>query len=480
MAATSPFHNDVSTKFAPQALVVWGTWFVMLVGLFAYVVRYGHNIPFYDEWVMVRVLDGTQPIDVEWLWAQHNDHRIPIPKLILSALLKVSGWDFRVGMYFNVLVLAALASALIRVCSEIRGRIHYADAFFPLILMSWGHYEHLLWTWQVTQVSAVALVICLLLAMVRFGTRLDTPAQAVVAGIGVVGLPLFGVPGLAYAPGFVIWLIISGAQGWRTGAPAARSAAVVLWGCAAGTAALVVLYFVGFELTAQVGAESSVSEPFALLRAAATAIAFTAQGLGPAAPEFRTLSYLIVLAICLASAAVLVLAMRDRDPAVRSRAWAIAFFIVAFGGLAASVAIARPGLTFPPRYFLMATPILCAIYFIWVMFPPPRLAGFAQAGLAMLAVAALGANYGEGLGYGGWRDGRTRAFVADLRQGVPPSELITRHQWAVMPHPHPAGGYYHDALAHGFRVLRERGIGVFKDLARNGPSPNSDCLRRRR
>ncbi len=35
----------------------------------------------------------------------------------------------------------------------------YADAFFPLLLRHWGHYENLPWSWQVTQVIPVVIAV---------------------------------------------------------------------------------------------------------------------------------------------------------------------------------------------------------------------------------------------------------------------------------------------------------------------------------
>jgi hypothetical protein len=104
----------------------------MVVGALLYIVRYAHDVPYYDGWSMVEVLGGQQPVDAGWLWQPRNEHRIPLPKLVLLGLYSMSGWDFRAGMYFNVLLLAALAGGMMRVAAQQRGGTSYADAFFPL------------------------------------------------------------------------------------------------------------------------------------------------------------------------------------------------------------------------------------------------------------------------------------------------------------------------------------------------------------
>src|SRR3989442_1390482 len=97
------FHMGLSCRKEGRLRVafVWGTWAFLALAVVLYIAGYGHNVPYYDEWVMVDVLRGAQPVDAAWLWQAHNDHRIPIPKMVLLALYHLSGWDFRVGMYAN-------------------------------------------------------------------------------------------------------------------------------------------------------------------------------------------------------------------------------------------------------------------------------------------------------------------------------------------------------------------------------------------
>ena len=58
---------------------------------------------------MVPVVAGDQPVDARWLWSEHNGHRIPVPRLLLLALYKFSGFDARAGIYFTVLMLITVA-----------------------------------------------------------------------------------------------------------------------------------------------------------------------------------------------------------------------------------------------------------------------------------------------------------------------------------------------------------------------------------
>ena len=69
----------------------------MFVALLALVARFGSNVPSWDEWDLVPALTGNQPVSAEWLWSQHNEHRVPLPRLVLLGLDAVGRPDFRRG-----------------------------------------------------------------------------------------------------------------------------------------------------------------------------------------------------------------------------------------------------------------------------------------------------------------------------------------------------------------------------------------------
>ena len=94
----------------------------MLAAACAFVLRFGTNVPSWDDWDMVPTLTGEQPVTAFWLWSQHNEHRVPLPRLIMLALNKLTVVDFRVDMLFDALLLAALAGGMILVAQSLRGR----------------------------------------------------------------------------------------------------------------------------------------------------------------------------------------------------------------------------------------------------------------------------------------------------------------------------------------------------------------------
>src|SRR5207302_1253006 len=163
----------------------------------------GRNVPFQDEWEVVPQVAGDQPVTLAWLWARHTDHRIPLPKLLLMGLYRLSGYDLRAGMVVNVLALGALTAALVRTAKRVRGRLSPADAFFPLVLLNWGHVENLLWSWQIAFILSTVLAGSFLILVTRRG---GPPSLGVTAGAGVclLLLPLCGSNGVALVPALAL------------------------------------------------------------------------------------------------------------------------------------------------------------------------------------------------------------------------------------------------------------------------------------
>jgi hypothetical protein len=150
--------------------------------------------------------------------------------------------------------------------------------------------------------------------------------------------------------------------------------------------------------------------------------------------------------------------MRTRPPE-RAEAWGLLCFVGDFCILAAALGLGRDG--FEVRYVTLFTPLLCAVYAVWVLYPPRHYGWVMPYALLGLCAAAVWPNLRYGVWYG--RDLRNKLgwFENDLRAGVPLSELIARHHRAL----HPQQTLLHDYLP----LLRDAGLGVFPHL-RDDPS----------
>src|SRR5262249_23838654 len=285
-------------------------------------------------------LDGSLKLDAEWLWYQHNAHRIPFPKLVLVSLLSVTGWDFRSGMFLNALALIFVSALLLRTSAHIRGFAAYTDLFFPVFLLPWVNVDYVLWNCQLNQTIPVIIVLAILSVMLTQGLHPGTRAL-MFSSVGVVLLPLSGVNGLAYTPGLATWLLLAGIHAWRSGTAGGRLSPIIAQCSGALSLLLIPVYFRGLHPSANYGGEMGnlLERSLTNLPAlASTAAHFVAQGLGPGAVALAPFTSRVVpglILICLAG--VLKLAWKERI----SRHFGIAalLFLVGLSGLVSAVSI---------------------------------------------------------------------------------------------------------------------------------------------
>ncbi|MBI1845590.1 MAG: hypothetical protein HYR86_01285, partial [Candidatus Rokubacteria bacterium] len=90
-----------------------GPWLASVVcpGLIAIAVaRHAVNVPYWDEWHLTPEVEHVAQgrLSLAELWAQHNEHRPVLPKLVMLALARLSRWDTRWESAASVAVALAL------------------------------------------------------------------------------------------------------------------------------------------------------------------------------------------------------------------------------------------------------------------------------------------------------------------------------------------------------------------------------------
>lgn len=435
---------------------VWGMWLFMTGMALLALVRCGQNIPLAEDWLLVAPFTGNE-IDIRaWLWQQNNEHRIPVPKAILLGLLWLSHGDFRAGAAVNILMLALLSWAMIRVAEALRGgRLEFSDAFFPLVLLHWGHWENLLWGWQFTQVFPTVVAFFMLLLLVYF-RDLTKPKAAISATVCLLMLPLSGANGLLYAPPLAVWLIFRGGLGWRMreAASTQRWPAMLLMGAGVCALGMTAVYFLGYERPAW------LPPNLGIVPSLITAVQFNAFALGPVAKQFWGFTATAVLLLVVATAVLLLLALMRHSRAERYRALGLLVFLgsvvlyaLAFGwGRSGTVALDNH---WPLRYGLLAAPAVCITYFAWLLYGPERLQPVAANLLLTLALVFLPINTISGLQWNDWYQEGVAALTSDIHAGLPHRTLAERHQEFLV-HWWPP-----DRLAAAMQRLQTAGVGPF-------------------
>ncbi len=433
------------------APIVWSIWAAMLVAALWFVSRYSSNVPSWDDWDMVPTLTGNQPITLEWLWSEHNEHRVPIPRLLYLALNWLTVVDFRTTMYFDVLAMAAVAGFMMLLARRLRGHASLSDGFFPLVFLQLGQAANLLWGWQLQFFLSVILACVALLAMVQSGAAIAPRVAGIVVGCCACLLPLCGANGLGMAPALALWPLaiarIDPAQGGERGRPGA-SVLVALSVVALG---LTALYFVGWEPVPY------HPKSYSVYQSIKTSLQFLTIGMGPAIRDWWPATGLATILAFGATTIRLAMVWRD-NPDQRGRALGLLLFLGALTSLALGLGLGRNG--FETRYVTLAVPAWCCVYFTWVLYPVSRLR-LLPAALGVAAVMALWPNARFGLAYAEELRGWLGGFERDLRSGVPAHELIRRYgPWL---HPH------QDIVADYLRLLREAKIGPYANLKEDEP-----------
>jgi hypothetical protein len=442
-------------------LFVWVLWLVSFGSVLVFIGCYGADSPLYDDWEYVPALTGDQPLTWAWLWSQTNEHRMPVQKLILLASYKLTGNDFRAGMFFNAFALGTLAFALILAAGRLRGWTSYADALLPLALLNLGQSENLLWSYQVQFICSTVLAGILLL-IVLGRNRSFTLGTTLLAGICLLLLPLCGSNGLAFVPAFSVWLGYCGIHQLRSPSPWTKATGVGLLTFASAAVLLVALYFVGYAKPAHHPASPD------RVAALTTSVQFLSMSLGLwAATQWWPVSGLTVLALVLVSVACLLLVWRQQ-PSERLRASGLLLFLVALVCLALGLGWGRAGLGpdsgFASRYQTLAVPLLVCIYFTWATYGPPAVSRLVQLGLFGLMCVSYALTASPALAWGRAIRAQQDAFQRDLAARVPLSVLADCHGHLYIPG-EPAAP---KAMARWLRMLHRAGIGPFRALEEHG------------
>ncbi len=431
-AATGPTGGTWLASFPGPGVFVWGTWALLLLAAVYLIQSYGSPVPLWDDYLMFPQLTGAEPVTPGWLWEIHYGHRIPLDRLVQLCLGRISHYNMLSGMYFNLFVLAALAALFIRAAKALRGRISYADAFIPLLLLHYGHHRQLLWFWQICYLVPVLLYGVVFYLILRNANTLSF-RSAVVAGICLPLLPLCGAMGLLFAPGLALWLGYGGWRAWSSGDRQGRRTALAVLASVAATFLLVALYFYHYTGDRQPAGAGTARQ---ILR---STLQFLSTGLGNLPEGFFPFHLfpatgLVVGALLLLGALAFPLLWRYH-PQGRLRVWGVLMFAGCEVLQALAVGYGRSGPGWDvdealnSRYVTLAVFALLCLYFIWCLFPFPSVGGFFQVVLFTLACGLIPLNVKGALEEEGGIRSKVQEFDRDMEAGVPPA-LLTDRYWS--------------------------------------------------
>src|SRR5262249_14555789 len=153
---------------------------------------------------------------LRWAWAQHNEHRPLISRLIMAGLFRLVGNDFRVVRYANAGLLSAMAASMLILARRLRGSARAADAVLPLSVLNIAQAESLMIGFAMNLILT-SLLAAALIAAAALARRGRGAALAMGFGLSLVLLPLCGGSGLTMLPPLAAWLAGYLATGWWSG-----------------------------------------------------------------------------------------------------------------------------------------------------------------------------------------------------------------------------------------------------------------------
>jgi len=251
---------------------VWGLGLGPFVWLAALVWRYGVDVPYYDQWGFVPLLDLSLrgQLSLADVWATDAEHRQLFPKLALVGLARLTSWNIRWEMAVNV----ALAVGIFGVLAHMQWRaarqagvrgVMWWLPMVSVIVFGLAQMENWLWGWQMSYFICVLAVVA--------GLSLVTSPQltwwrlAAGAGAGVVATYSFAC-GLPYWPVGLLAVAAAPTESRRT-----RGLRVMVWVII--SALVAALYFHGYRTPSQhPGPRAGLAHPLDLARFALLYLGF--------------------------------------------------------------------------------------------------------------------------------------------------------------------------------------------------------------
>ncbi len=436
------------------SLLPWIMWAVMTLAVILYVRQYTRNVPYMDDMALVGMMTGNQPVSLEWLWSQHNEHRPVLSRLLLAGLTRFVQNDFRTGLYFNAAVLSLSAAMMLLLVRRLRGWSSVTDCLLPLSILNIGQSGTLTIGFALNLVMS-AWISFELIALVVLSGRRSSWSLALCFGLCLVLLPLCGGSGLVMLPPLVLWLIGYVSWNWYSRedrAPGGIARAIAM-GLLMACSAIVASYFSGYVRPAHHPVTPS------LAATVSTTLECLSLVIDPNVGTYWKPAGLLV-ALLIGATMVRLAIVGMQAPGERPRAIGLIAIILSMLGIAVAVGLSRsgfgPGTGRADRYITLMTPLLAALYIAWLIYVPERARRWLQGGFLLVFALGVPGNTIYGIRLGERIRLAERRVERNLITKVPASLLIGRACPVLYPDP--------DIMYEQFKILKAARFGRFSDF----------------
>jgi hypothetical protein len=439
----------IASWLAP--FVVWVVWAAAAVIGAWWVIWHGRRFPYSDDWYLVDVLVGNQPMTGEWLWSLYDVHRLVVPRLAMIWLTRLGNGDWRTATLVNLVLLSGTAAAAILVLRRVRGRTELTDVFMPLLMVSLT-VPGLSFGFQIHFTTTALAAVGVLLVMLRYG--MTAPPRALWLSAGMLLILLGeGGPGLSLMPALLVWLMMAGGVLRRT----RRSQGTLIMASVVLLIAGMGAYFIDFHSYSTMNARTLRQLVVALGHVASTPGGDRSSDLWPWSGIFFAL-------VILGTAALALRALRGPKGPERQQAFAFVLFGSAVATLLLAIAYGRGGMPWirglEHHYIVLSLPLCCWLYVVWARFGG-KVRTCAATGLAGLVFLTYSWSIYDARAFGPYLTEKTDAFESDLCAGMAPSDLAFKHNYLLYYSDITTDSTGRNAVIAGIGILREHHYGPF-------------------
>ncbi|MBW4693677.1 MAG: hypothetical protein KME27_18185 [Lyngbya sp. HA4199-MV5] len=180
---------------------------IPFVVLLWFVANFGINFPYWDQWDLIELFQKVflKQATFQDFFAQHNEHRILFPQIIIITLAFLSKWNIQWELYCSVALSAIVFILLLRISlAQTKQRnllFHAVNVSICFVVFSLCQWENWMWGFQV---AWFLVNLCLVVAILAFSSALHSSLQIKVAVAASACL----VASFSSAHGLVTWLAI--------------------------------------------------------------------------------------------------------------------------------------------------------------------------------------------------------------------------------------------------------------------------------
>jgi hypothetical protein len=164
---------------------------IPLLFLLIVMVRFAVGVPFQDQWELVPLLEKLHQGSLSFadLWAQHNEHRILFPRLIMLGLAWLSDWNTHLELEANVvLAFGIFVVYLLQVRATARElarpNLAWAIPLASLVVFSVSQHQNWMWGWQLQMFFTLLCVVAGVLVLANGSFSWARFAAAAAFGVG--------------------------------------------------------------------------------------------------------------------------------------------------------------------------------------------------------------------------------------------------------------------------------------------------------